>query len=78
MTKSSPETIIAPCLPSGKVKSVWLTDIDGGPPGMYAVEDNDSKEAECRCLNGACCVNGQNHVIYGIVLSAGGPENLVK
>ncbi len=45
---------------------------------MYAVEDNDSKEAECRCPFGACCVNGRNEVILGTVLSVGGPENLKK
>jgi len=72
------ERIIAPCLPEGEVLSVWPTDISGGPPGMYAVEDNDSKEAECRCPFGACCVNGRNEVILGTVLSVGGPENLKK
>ena len=65
MARSIP-VIVAPCSSQGIVRSVWETDINGGPPGMYAVEDNDSKEAECRCPLGTCCVNGQNHVIQGV------------
>lgn len=68
--------IIAPCIPGGEVNSVWPTDTDGGEPGMYAVPDSDSKDAECRCKFGACCVDGRNRVITGIVLTAGGPQNL--
>lgn len=68
--------IMAPCQSDGEVNSVWTTNEDGGDPGMYAVGDNDSKDAECRCNLGTCCVNEKNFVITGIVLSAGGPENL--
>lgn len=70
------DRIIAPCKFNGEVRSMWNTDPNGGPPGLYAVEDSDSKEAECRCLYSACCVNARNEVILGIVLSAGFPENL--
>jgi hypothetical protein len=69
---------MAPCTPSGEVRSVWPTDINGGVPGLYAVEDNDSKEAECRCPFGACCVDGGNYVIQGTVLSAGGVKNITR
>jgi hypothetical protein len=72
------ERVKAPCVPSGEVRSIWLTNIDGGAPGLYAVEDNDSKEAECRCPFGACCVDTGNYVIQGVVLSVGGVENLTK
>jgi len=70
------ERIMAPCLSSGEVRSIWQTDIDGGPPGYYAIVDDDSKEAECRCPYGACCVDSGNYVIQGVVLTAGGVENL--
>lgn len=73
---SMTEKIIAPCISIGEVRSVWNTDVDGGDPGMYAMEDNDSKDAECRCIFGTCCVNGKNEVIQGIVLTVGGPKNL--
>lgn len=72
------ERILAPCIPQGEVRSVWETDGDGGDPGMYDVEDNDCKEAECRCPFGECCVDGRNVVIKGIVLTVGGPENIRK
>ena len=67
---------MAPCQPDGVVNSVWPTGIEGEDPEMYAVGDDDSKDAECRCKLGACCVNGKNKVITGIVLTVGGPENL--
>ena len=70
------DRIIAPCKPNGIVNSVWFTNPNGGPPELYAVEDSDSKDAECRCPFGACCVNGRNEIIQGIVLTAGGPQNL--
>jgi len=69
------ERILAPCMPEGKVKSCWDTDIDGGDPGMYSVIDNDSKEVECRCPFGACCVNGRNEVIYGISININKTSN---
>lgn len=65
------EKIMAPCIPEGEVNSIWQTDIDGGDPGMYTVGDNDSKDAECRCAFGACCVDGNNKVIQGTVLTLG-------
>lgn len=70
------EKIMAPCIPQGTVRSVWQTDSEGGLPGMYALSDDDSKEAECRCQFGACCVDSRNHVVQGIVLTAGGVKNL--
>jgi len=72
------ERIMAPCIPLGEVHSVWPTDVNGNAPSLYAVEDNDNKEAECRCPFGACCVDAGNYVIQGIILSVGGVENLIK
>lgn len=68
--------IMAPCQPDGEVNSLWSTDGEGGDPGLYAFSDDDSKDAECRCRFGTCCVNNRNKVITGIVLTVGGPRNL--
>ncbi len=72
------EKIMAPCVSSGEVRSVWQTNVDGGAPGIYAIEDSDSKDAECRCMFGTCCVDGGNYVVQGTVLSVGGVKNLIQ
>ena len=68
--------IIAPCKSGGEVNSVWKPENNSLEESLYIVADDEAKDAECRCWRGRCCVNGQNKVITGIVLTAGGPENL--
>lgn len=66
------EVIVAPCQPDGVVKSVWPLPKSGkisSDDYLYAVPDDEAKDAECRCKLGTCCVNGKNHVITGIAFN---------
>lgn len=61
--------VIAPCQPDGVVNSVWKPENSSIEEAMYAISDDESKGAECRCKLGRCCVDGKNHVIDGVALN---------